>query len=481
MYSPVDGKVKRMVNDNLQKDQPALLRRLGAWEAASIVVGTIIGSGIFLVPSTMIAEVGTPSLVLLVFVFGGLLSLGGALTYAELGAAMPQAGGEYVYLREAYGRLWSFLYGWTQFWVAKSGSIAALATAFSLYLANFWPSLETPLFVVPLPLGEGGTPLDVSYGQILAIGLIFGLAWVNYFGVKAGARVQTSVTALKIILILALVGLAAALGGGRSEHFTSSVPHTGGFRGFFAALVAALWAYDGWNNLTMISGEIRAPHRNIPRALILGVLAVLAIYVVTNLAYFYVLPAKDVAATDRVASEAARRFLGPAGGDAVAFAAMISIFAALNGAILSGGRVPYAMARDGLFFAPLARVHPTHRSPHYSILAVSGWAAVLVLSGHFEQLFTYVIFASWILYAMTASSVFVLRAKRPDLPRPYRALGYPLVPALFILAAVSLVLMTLWDSPRESLMGGGLICAGIPFYLFWRKTASFGGKRSGGS
>lgn len=461
-----------MVNSDQENHQPALLRRLGAWETASVVVGTIIGSGIFLVPSTMVTEVGSPSMVLLVFVFGGLLSLGGSLTYAELGAAMPQAGGEYVYLREAYGKLWSFLYGWTQFWVAKSGSIAALATAFSLYLANFWPALNTPFLAVPLSLSKSGTTLGVSYGQILAIGLIAGLAWVNCFGVKASGRLQTGVTTLKILLILALVGLAAVLGGGSLEHLHSSVTHTGGLQGFFAALVAALWAYDGWNSLTMISGEVRNPHRNIPRALIWGVLTVIAIYALTNLAYFYVLPAEDVAATDRVASEAARRFLGQAGGDAIAFAAMISILASLNGSILSGGRVPYAMARDGLFFGPLARVHPTHRSPNHSILAVSSWAAVLVLSGRYEELYTYVIFASWILYAMTAASVFVLRAKRPELPRPYRVIGYPLVPLLFILTAVSLVLMTLLNSPRGSLTGLALIFSGIPFYLAWRKPAS---------
>ena len=195
-----------------------LLRILGSWEAASIVVGTIIGSGIFLVPSTMASEVGSAPMVLLVFTVGGLLSLGGALTYAELGAAMPHAGGEYVYLREAYGPLWSFLYGWTQFWVAKSGGIAALATAFFLYLANFWPGLEATFFIVPLPFGEGGAPLVVQYGQILAMGLIFGLAWLNYFGVKLGARVQTAVTALKIVLILAIVGLAAILGGGKAAN-----------------------------------------------------------------------------------------------------------------------------------------------------------------------------------------------------------------------------------------------------------------------
>lgn len=447
--------------------QPELLRSLGAWGAISIVVGTIIGSGIFLVPKTMVSEVGSPSLVLMVFVVGGLLSLCGALTYAELGAALPYAGGEYVYLREAYGPLLSFLYGWTQFWVIKSGSIATLATAFFYYLANFWPSLQAPLLVFPLPWDS---TLEISSGQLLAIALILGLAWVNYFGVKLGGQVQTAVTVVKVGMILAIVLLAALLGGGESGNLVSTVTHTGGLQGFFAALVAALWAYDGWNNLNMVSSEIQNPQRNIPRALILGVLLVGAIYLCANVAYFYVLSASEVAATDRVASEAARKFLGDAGGDAVALAAMISIFGALNGSILSGSRVPYALARDGYFFSPLGRVHARHRTPHYSILALSCWGAVLVLSGSYEQLFTYVIFAAWIFFGLTGAAVFVLRTKRPQMTRPFRVLGYPYIPVLFVVMAGALVLMTLWTSPRESLMGLGLIALGFPYYLTRAKT-----------
>ena len=451
--------------------QPGLVRSLGRWEAASIVVGTIIGSGIFLVPKTMISEVGTPAMVLAVFAVGGLLSLAGALTYAELGAALPHAGGDYVYLREAYGPLPSFLYGWTHFAVAKSGSIATLATAFFYYLANFWPQLESPAFVILSPFA--GWPLSVSYGQILAMGLIFSLAWVNYFGVKVGGRVQSWVTALKIVIILAIVLLAALLGGGSSENLASTVSHTGGLSGFFAALVAALWAYDGWSNLNQVSGEISEPHKNIPRSLIYGVLAVLSIYLVTNVAYFYALSASEAAVADRVASEAARKFLGATGGDAVALAAMISIFAALNGSILSGARVPYAMGGDGYLFATLGRVHSRFRTPHVSIVALSTWSAVLVLTGNFEELFTYVMFASWILYGMTATTVFVLRRKQPGLHRPYRTLGYPVVPALFVIMAACLVVMTLFDSPRESLLGLALISLGLPFYFGRRKIRAF--------
>jgi APA family basic amino acid/polyamine antiporter len=449
---------------------PELLRTLTSWEAASIVVGTIIGSGIFLVPSTMASNVGGAPMVIGVFIVGGLLSLAGALTYAELGAAMPHAGGEYVYLREAYGPLWSFLYGWTQFTVAKSGSIAALATAFAYYLGNFFPVLDTQMV---------SSPVAVDYGQLVAMALILFLAGVNYLGVKVGGRVQTAITVLKVALILAIVGLAALIGGGSIANWTSTTAHRGGAAGFFVALVAALWAYDGWNNVSMASGEVRDPHRNIPRALIGGVLAVAAIYVATNLAYFYVLTADQVAASQRVASDAARSFLGERGGDAVALAAMISIFAALNGSILSGARVPYAMARDGYFLPSVAAVHPRFRTPHVAIVALSVWAALLVLSGRYDQLFTYVIFASWILYAMTAATVFVLRRKRPDLERPYRALGYPWIPAAFILMASALVLMTLRESPAESVKGLALILLGVPiFFVFHRKARLMGGNRA---
>jgi APA family basic amino acid/polyamine antiporter len=448
-----------------------LRRDLGMWSAVAIVVGTVIGSGIFLVPKAMILRVGSPDMVFFVWVFAGLLSLAGALSYSELAAAMPQAGGEYVYLREAYGPLWSFLYGWTQMWVAKSGSIATLATAFFYYLATFWPSAETVFYALPLPIGPGGGPLELRYGQIFAMGLILFLAGVNYYGVKFGGAVQVGVTAVKLALIAFIIAAGLFAGAGNAAHFSGSVPAAGGIAGFFAAMVAALWAYDGWNNVSMVASEIKEPQRNLPLALIWGSLAVAVIYLLANAAYFYVLSPAEVAEGTRVAADMMHRILGEPGAAAVSVAAMISIFAALNGSILSGSRVPYAVARDGLFFSAVARVHPEHRTPSVSILALSAWSAILVLSGRYEQLFTYVIFASWILYGMTTAAVIVLRHKRPDLPRPYRTLGYPVVPVLFVLVALCLVCSTLVDSPRESLLGGALILAGLPFYFHWKKTA----------
>jgi APA family basic amino acid/polyamine antiporter len=442
-----------------------LKRDLGVWSAAAIVVGTVIGSGIFLVPNAMVKNVGSPGMVFAVWIFGGILSLFGALSYAELAAALPQAGGEYVYLREAYGPLWGFLYGWTQMWVAKSGSIATLASGFFIYLSNFRPELENVWVAVPMPLGNS---LEIHYGQVLAMGVIAVLALINYFGVKIGGNVQVAVTILKVGLIAAIIVIGLGSGHGAASNFSTSVAAPGGIAGFFAALVAALWAYDGWNNVSMVSSEVRNPQRNLPLALIIGTLAVVVIYLLTNLAYFYVLPADAVASTSRVAGEMMRRILGAPGAGAVSIAAMISIFAALNGSILSGSRVPFAMARDRLFFKSVGFVHPKHRTPSVSILALSAWASVLVLSGRYDQLYTYVIFASVILYGMATAAVIVLRFKRPDLPRPYRTIGYPVVPVVFVLGIASLVISTLLKSPGESLIGLGLISLGLPFYFFWK-------------
>lgn len=446
-----------------------LKRDLGAWGAASIVVGTVIGSGIFLVPSAMIQAVGSPKMVFLVWVAGGLLSVFGALTYAELASALPEAGGEYVFLREAYGPFWGFLYGWTQMWVAKSGSIATLATAFFYYLANFRPDLERVFYTIPLPLGARGGPLEVRYGQFLAMAVILLLAGVNYFGVKFGGWVQIAVTVTKLGLILTIVVIGLGSGQGSAAHYQSGIDVPGGAGGFFVALVAALWAYDGWNNVSMVSSEIRNPQRSLPLALILGTLTVLAVYLLTNAAYFFVLPATQVAASNRVAADMMRQILGNRGADAVSIAAMVSIFAALNGSLLSGARVPYAMARDGLFFRSVSRVNPRYHTPGVSILALSLWSALLVLSGRYEQLFTYVVFASWILYGMTAASVVVLRWKRPELVRPYRTVGYPVLPVLFVLGAGCVVFFTLRQSPRESILGLALILLGFPFYLHWKR------------
>jgi APA family basic amino acid/polyamine antiporter len=363
--------------------------------------------------------------------------------------------------------MWGFLYSWTQMWVAKSGSIATLATGFFYYLTTFFPSLDRVIYSIPLPVGPHGGPLEIRFGQLFAMALILALAWLNYYGVKLGGNVQVAVTITKVALIAFVIFAGLVFGAAHAPAAQPAAPLT--IAGFFAALVAALWAYDGWNNVSMVSSEVHDPQRNLPLALIGGTTAVIVIYLLTNAAYFHVLSATEVGSSTRVAAEMMRRVMGSPGAAAVSIAAMISIFAALNGSILTGARVPYAAARQGYFFAPIARVNAKYRTPGVSIWALSIWAALLVLSGRFEQLFTYVIFSSWILYAMTAAAVLVLRRKQPELARPYRTLGYPWVPIIFVLVAFTLIVSTLLDSPRESLMGIGLILLGVPFYFYWKK------------
>ncbi|HLH39901.1 MAG TPA: amino acid permease [Bryobacteraceae bacterium] len=456
---------------------PELRRALGPWSTAAIVVGTAIGSAIFLVPTQMIRAVGSPAELFAVWIFGGVLTLFGALTYAELSAAMPGAGGEYVYLSAAYGPFFGFIYGWTQTWVAKAASIATLATGFFTYLGDFFPSLGRVFFSIPAPIGPHGGPLEIRYDQLVGIALILALSGLNVLGVKVGGGVQVAVTAIKVSLLGGLILLGLLSGRGDSQNFHSSIAaQPGGVSGFFLALVAALWAYDGWNNAGMLGSEIDRPQKNLPRALISGTLAMMAIYLLVNITYFYVLNSAEVGASERVAADAMRRVLGAPGAAMVSIAAMISIFAALNGSILSGSRIPYAMARDGYFFAPIRRVNARFRTPGAAIVLLGAWSSVVLLSGQYEQLYTLVIFPSWILYGMTAASVIVLRRTRPNLERPYRVLGYPVVPLFFVLVASALLYSTFRTSPRESGMGLTVIILGLPFYFQWKRgqTAAAG-------
>lgn len=453
-----------------QPSKPALQRVLGLWSAMAIVIGTVIGSGVFLVPSSMIRNLGSVKMLFAVWVLGGVLSLFGALTYAELAAAMPEAGGEYVYLSAAYGPFWGFLYGWTQFWVAKSGSIATLAAGFYTYLSVFVPVLAAPVLITPFHIGPGGSLLEIHYGQLVAIAVIMILGGINYVGVRVGGNLQVFITVIKMALIGAVIAVGLFSGGGDFSHFAQRIPSFGGIAGFFAAMVSALWAYDGWNNVSMVSSEIRDPQRNLPRSLIFGTLAVIATYLLINVAYFYVLGPAEVAASHRVAADMMSRLHGNGAAGAVTVAVLISIIAALNGSILSGGRVPYAMARDGLFFKPFAAVHPTFKTPGNSMVMLCLWSSVVVLSGWFDDLYNFVIFGSWILYLMTAASVFVLRRKQPNLERPYRVLGFPFVPVFFVAVAALLLFNTLQTRPRESLMGLALMALGIPFYFHWRRS-----------
>lgn len=445
-----------------------LRRELGLSAAIAIVIGTTIGSGIFLVPKTMINQMGSPALVFAVWIAGGLLSLFGALTYARLSTRFPEAGGEYVYLREAYGPFWGFTYGWLQTWVARSGACATLATGFFYYLGNFYPGLDRVLVTLPLPIGPGWAPLEIRYGQMIAIGVILMLGVLNTLGVRLGAGVQVGLTAVKIALIavVVLVGIfSGAADAGNLQQSTPVSTSTGAFLRFFAALVAALWAYDGWNTVAMVGSEVRDPQRNLPRSLIWGIAGIILIYLAANAAYFVVLSPSEAASSDRIAAAMMNRAVGSWGAGLVSFAAMMSMIAALNGTLLGGSRIPYAMARDRLFFPSAARIHPRFHTPAAAIWILTITACVLVLSGRYEELFTSVIFSSWILYAMAAASVFVFH--RRDGARSSANLW---IPAIFTATAVILLGATLVQSPRESLLGLGIIVIGVPFYRHWRNS-----------
>jgi APA family basic amino acid/polyamine antiporter len=444
-------------------------RTLGLASAVSMVIGTVIGSGIFLVTAQMMRAVGSPPMVLAVWIFGGILTLFGALSYAELSAAMPRSGADYVYLNAAYGPLWGFIYGWTITWVAKPGTIAALASAAYRYLAEFFPGLNDLVFSMALPIGPGGGPIDIHRGQLLAAGLIILFTVVNMLGTRFGGGLQVVGSGLKVALIAGIIlgGLASRHGSVANLH--SSLPaHTGGLAGFFVALVAALWAYDGWTNASMIGSDVRNPEKNLPRALIWGTVAVIGIYLLTNMAYLYVLSAPEVGGSQRVAADMMRRVAGPSGAAIVSVAAIVSILAGLNGVILSGSRVPFAMATDGYFFAWAGRIS-RFQTPAASLALQGAWSVLLLASGRFEDLVNMVIFTEWILYGMTTAGVLVLRKKRPEMARPYRVWGYPLVPLAFVLVAAALLYATLQESPRESGLGLGVIAIGLPFYYYWNQ------------
>lgn len=420
-----------------------------------LVVGTIIGTGVFFKTATMAHLTGSVHWVLIAWAVAGALSLAGALTYAELGAMFPEAGGEYVYLREAHGRYAGYLYGWTRFWVGSPGSIAAYAVGSASLLA-------------------GVIPVDELGGRkVFAVALIAAFSTINCLRVRVGGNLQVAMTALKVALIMGLA-LAAFAAPSSSWGNLSSAPDSSfpGISAFGLAIISALWAYDGWNNLPMAAGEVASPQKNLPRALILGALSVLVIYALINLAYFYALPFSEVVTANSgvnkeapaVAEKVGRAALGDIAGSLLAFAMTISALSAMSGAILTGSRVPFALARDGLAPAGLARLNRA-AVPATAVIAQGCCASLLALTGSFDQLTNSVVFASWIFYAMNAGSVLLLRRRRPELERPYRVPGFPVVPLIFIGVSGLLLVNTVLASPRDSLMGLGLMALSLPFYV----------------
>jgi APA family basic amino acid/polyamine antiporter len=431
----------------------SLPRAIGSLGSTAIVVGTIIGSGIFLVPHNVALHVDTPGILFAVWVIGGLLSLAGALSLAELGAALPEAGGVYVYLREAYGRVFAFLYGWGMLVVIQSGSVATLAVAFGIYSGEF------------LPL----SPLE---RKLVAAAVVALLTIVNVLGVRAGSAVQTLFTLAKLGGLVIIVGCAVFLHGARpvAASLPLPTPRTT-LSSFGVALIGVLWAYEGWHMLSFTAGEVKNPARALPRSYFLGTLLVILAYLSTNLAYLRVLTLPALAEHERVAAAAMELLAGPRGTLFVSALILCSIFGALNGTILTGPRAYFAMARDGVFFSFAGRVHPRFKTPALAVLLQGVVSVVLAVSGSYEQLFTYVIFSAWIFYGAAVMAVLVLRMQRPNLERPYRIWGSPVVPIAFALAALAIVANTLVTKPHESFIGLGIILLGLPIYFGWKQKA----------
>lgn len=457
-----------------------LVRGLTLWDTTALVVGTIIGTGVFLKTAKMAQAVGTPQLVLLAWVAAGLLSLAGALSYAELGAMLPQAGGEYVYLRAAYGDIPAFLFGWMRIIVGSAGSIASFGVAFAVFLSGLIP-LNTVWARASFDFL--GQKVDWSFGsqQIVAVGVILLFAGINCLRVVFGGRLQSLLTLGKVLAIAAIViGVFFFSPTANWSHLKNPVnaPSWSGFSAFGMAMLAALWAYDGWNNMPMAAGEVKDPGRNVPRALVLGMAIVLFVYGAVNLAYCYALPTEEIVNARStvyplaapVASKAAQTFLPNFGAQLFSIAALLSTIGVLNGSILTSARIPYAMARDGLFFSRFARLSEHTSVPVSAIILQSLWSCLLALSGTFDQLTDCVVFAGMIFYAATTAAVFVLRRKMPNAPRPYKTIGYPIVPLIFILVAIWLLINTLQTSRLESVAGIALILLGLPLYFWQRHT-----------
>jgi len=460
--------------EDLGSNKNGLLRQLGLFDSTMVMVGIVIGSGIFLTTGIMAKSIPSPFLILLAWLVGGILTLAGALTYAELGASMPEAGGQYVYLREAYGPIYGFLFGWILFLVYMTGGIAALAVAFAEYFGYFFPSLSMSniIFSLPIPLFGSSFSYTLSAGQLVGIFAILLLSLFNYFGVIFGKLIQNFFTLLKIMALLAIIILGFTVGKGTSVSLAIN-PSGLGFSqfimGFGVALVAVFWAFDGWNNINFVAGEIKNPQRNLPLALFLGTLILTTLYILTNVIYLYALPIGEMAGEVRIAEKAATVLFGGMAPALISVVVIISTFGSLNGSILAGPRVYYAMAKDGLFFQGVAKVHPKFHTPGFAIVIQAVWAAILTLSGSFEQLFTFVMFMAIIFWITAAMAVFKLRKKFPELPRPYKTWGYPVVPIIFIIASVGILLNTLIEKPVESFAGIAFTALGIPAYFYWKK------------
>jgi len=456
-----------------------LVRGLGPWASGAIVVGTMIGTGIFLKPAEMAREGRFVSVVFAAWIVGALLSIFGALSYAELGAAMPEAGGEYAYLRRGFSPVWGFLFGWMHSIVGRPSSAASIAAGMVRFLSFFLPALAMPLFTVHIAIPGLTTwikPYDFvfTWAQPMAVFWLLTMTGINYLGVRLGGGVQVFLTAIKIVSVALIIGVAFLLPATGAHPLDPVWPHaaeTGLLSAFLAALAAALWAYDGWEDLNLVGSEVKDPHRNFPRALVGGVGLVALIYLLFSAACLKVLPFDVLANSQHVASDVVDRVVGHGFAGWITLALVISALGSMNSSILSGARVPYAMARDRVFFQVADGIHPRYRTPGRALIFQGVLASVMALSGTFEELTNLFIFSTWIFYGLAVVSVFRLRKKEPELPRPYRCWGYPWVPGLFVLGALALTVNLWLVRPGRSTVGLLLILAGLPFYRYWQRSA----------
>lgn len=452
-------------------ESPRLERSIGLIGAMSLVMGSVIGSAVFLTTGIMAQRMPSPGLLLLAWIVGGVLALAGGLTCAELSAMYPQSGGWYVFLNEAYGPVWGFLFGWAGMLVILTGSIAAVAAGFAEYFSYFFPSLSTSRILLSMPVPWGA--VHISAGQLVAASSIAILGAVNYVGVRMGNAVQSVLTIIKVMGIAAIPFLALSVHPAKPNFtsLTANVAHP--LSSFGVAMIAVLWAYSGWDYLCFASGEIKDPNRNLPRALILGISALVFLYVAINLAYLFALRLDQMQGVERIAERAVGALIGSAGAAAVAAGVMISCFGCNASCVIPVSRVCYALSAGGLFFKAPASVHSKYRTPHIAIVGTCAWAAILTLTGTYEQLYTYVVFTALLFNVAGGMTIFKLRRIRPDQPRPYRTFGYPLVPAVFVFSTGVLLLNTLLERPVESLSGLILVALGLPAYWYWnRKKAA---------
>jgi basic amino acid/polyamine antiporter, APA family len=444
-----------------------LVRGLSLTDSILLLAGGIIGSGIFLTAKDVALNTRQPWLFLFVWVIGMGMALLACFAFAELGAMFPSAGGQYVYMREAYGDAAGFLYGWMYFTVSATGTVAALAVGFATYLGQTFPALRAEQVVFSLRF------VDVTRGHLIALAAIALQTLINIFGVKKGAVLQNIATWAKFAAVAVFVLGGLFLGRGSWDHFNHALPaapNSASFvTGIGVALIAIFWAYDGWVYVTFVAGEVKDPQRNLPRALIWGLLLVGVVYIAINAVYVYALPMKEIAAQEAVAQTAAVSMFSGRVAPWLSLMVALSCFGAMAPCLMSGARVYYAMAEDGIFFRALAKVHPRWHTPMMSLVLQSIWSAVLALSGKYDELFTYVMFMMVLSYVLTVAGLFVLRRKQPDTPRPYRCTGYPWVPAIYVALGSLWAINAAVEKKKETLLGTAIVALGVPFYLYWKR------------